>query len=120
MPIIDQSSKLVVGHALGDADNTELALEAWRSAKKTLKSYGPKTEGLIVHRDQDGVYLGHVLLYELAVLDKARFVFGGGGERECPYGVVQRPFQIREPIVVLGTRRPGLAEKSCRSASSVL
>jgi transposase InsO family protein len=72
MPIIDHSSKLVVGHALGDADNTELALEAWRSAKKTLKRYGLQTEGLIVHQDQDGVYLGHGWLYELAVHDKVR------------------------------------------------
>jgi len=37
MPIIDHSSKLFVGHALGDADNTELALEAWRSAKKDFE-----------------------------------------------------------------------------------
>ena len=55
MPIFDHSRKLVVGHALGYADNTELALEAWRSAKKTLKRYGLKTEGLIVNQDQDGV-----------------------------------------------------------------
>jgi len=29
-----------------------------------------KTEGLIVHHDQDGVYLGHGWLYELTILDK--------------------------------------------------
>ncbi|MDH7514044.1 MAG: IS3 family transposase [Clostridiales bacterium] len=72
MPIIDHSSKLVVGHALGETDNTELALEAWRSAKKTLQRYGLETEGLIVHQDQDGVYLGHGWLYELAIRDKVR------------------------------------------------
>ena len=44
MPIIDHASKLVFGHALGDADNTELALEAWRRAKKTLKRYGLRIE----------------------------------------------------------------------------
>lgn len=70
MPIIDYSSKLVVGHALGEADNTESALEAWRCAKKTLKRYGVATGGLIVHQDQDGAYLGHGWLYELAVWDK--------------------------------------------------
>lgn len=37
MLIIDHSSKLVVGYAVGDAPDTELALRAWRCAKKTLK-----------------------------------------------------------------------------------
>lgn len=41
-----------------DATDTELSLEAWRLAKKTLKRYGVQTEGLIVHQDQDSVYLG--------------------------------------------------------------
>jgi transposase-like protein len=62
--------EFIVGYALGKADNTELALAAWRRAKKTLESYGVKTEGIIVHHDQDGVYLGHGWLYELAVRDK--------------------------------------------------
>jgi hypothetical protein len=79
MPIIDHSSKLVVGHALGDADNTELALESWRSAKKTLQRYGQQTEGLVVHHDQDGVYLGHGWLYELAVRDKVRVSYSETG-----------------------------------------
>ncbi len=29
-------------------------------------------EGLIIHQDQDGVYLGHGWLYELTVRDKVR------------------------------------------------
>jgi hypothetical protein len=36
MPLVDHASKLVVGHALGEADNTELALEAWGAAKDAL------------------------------------------------------------------------------------
>jgi len=81
MPMIDHSSKLVVGHALGEADNTELALEAWRRAKKTLKRHGVQTEGLIVHQDQDGVYLGHGWLYELAVRDKVRVSYSETGAK---------------------------------------
>ena len=81
MPIIDHGSKLVVGHALGEANNTELALAAWRSAKKTLQRYGLKTEGLIVHHDQDGVYLGHGWLYELAVRDKVRVSYSENGAK---------------------------------------
>jgi len=40
MPIIDHKSKVVVGHAVGPSDDTDLALEAWRKAKRTLKSLG--------------------------------------------------------------------------------
>jgi putative transposase len=82
MPILDHASKLVLGHALGEADNTELALEAWRRAKKTLGRYGVKTEGIIVHHDQDGVYLGHGWLYELAVRDKVRVSYSENGAKD--------------------------------------
>jgi transposase InsO family protein len=81
MPIVDHSSKLVVGYALGEADNTELALAAWRRAKKALKRYGVKTEGIIVHHDQDGVYLGHGWLYELAIRDKVRVSYSENGAK---------------------------------------
>ena len=81
MPIVDHSSKLVVGYALGEADNTELALAAWCRAKKTLQRYGAKTEGIIVHHDQDGVYLGHGWLYELAIRDKVRVSYSENGAK---------------------------------------
>ena len=35
MPILDHASTRVVGQVLGEAANTDLALEAWRRAKKT-------------------------------------------------------------------------------------
>ena len=81
MPLVDHANKLVVGHALGETDNTELALAAWRAAKKTLQRYGIKTEGLIVHHDQDGVYLGHGWLYELVVRDKVRVSYSETGAK---------------------------------------
>jgi putative transposase len=81
MPIVDHRSKLVVGHALGEADNTELALAAWRRAKKTLERYGVETEGIIIHHDQDGVYLGHGWLYELAVRDKVCVSYSENGAK---------------------------------------
>jgi len=40
-----------------------------------------KTEGIIVHHDQDGVYLGHGWLYELAVRDKVRVSYSENGAK---------------------------------------
>ncbi len=63
MPIIDHGSKIIVGHALGECADTELALEAWAKAKSMLKRLGQKVEGIIIHHDQDGVYIGYRWLY---------------------------------------------------------
>lgn len=79
MPIIDHGSKLVVGHALGPAKDTDLALAAWRRAKKTLKSFGRRLEDVILHNDQDGVYIGHRWLNEIVVKSKARASYSENG-----------------------------------------
>ena len=63
-------------------DNTELALDAWRKAKKTLQKYGRKTENLTVHHDQDGVYLAPGWLYKLAILDKIRVSYSENGAKD--------------------------------------
>jgi putative transposase len=63
MPIIDHRSKVIVGHALGESANTDLALETWGRAKFMLKRFGQKVEGTIIHHDQDGVYIGYRWLY---------------------------------------------------------
>jgi len=36
---------------------------------------------MIIHQDQDGVYLGHGWLYELAVLDKVRVSYSENGAK---------------------------------------
>lgn len=82
MPIIDHKSKVVVGHALGPSDNTDLALEAWRRAKKTLKRLGRSVGNVIIHHDQDGVYVGHRWVHEILVKSKARLSYSEDGARE--------------------------------------
>ena len=81
MPLVDHASKLVMGYALGETADTEMALEAWRNAKRTLQRYGRPTEDLIVHHDQDGVYLGHGWLYDLVVRDKVRVSYSETGAK---------------------------------------
>jgi len=72
MPILDHRSKLVVSHALGERKDTEVAMEAWKRARATFRKLHRSVEGVIVHHDQDGVYLGHRWLYELIIKDKVR------------------------------------------------
>ena len=85
MPIIDHSSKVIVGHALGESADTKLAMEAWEKAKFMLKRLGQKVEGIIIHHDQDGVYIGYRWLYQVAVEDKVRISYSEDGARDNVY-----------------------------------
>ncbi|NIO48437.1 MAG: IS3 family transposase [Candidatus Aminicenantes bacterium] len=85
MPIIDHSSKVIVGHALGENANTELALEAWEKAKFMLKRLFQKIERTIIHHDQDGLYIGHKWLYQVAVKDKVRVSYSEDGAKANVY-----------------------------------
>ena len=85
MPIVDHGSKLVVGHALGPSCDTDLALEAWRRAKKTLKGFGRRIQGVIVHHDQDGVYTGYRWVNEVLRRFGARISYSGNGARGNVY-----------------------------------
>jgi putative transposase len=85
MPIIDHCSKVIVGHALGESPDTELALEAWRKAKFMLERLGQKIEGIIMHHDQDGVYTGYRWLYQMAVKDKVRISYSEDGAKGNVY-----------------------------------
>jgi len=82
MPIVDHQSKLVVGHAVGPNDATDLALEAWRQAKQTLKRLGQRLEHVIIHHDQDGVYLGHRWVHEIIVNSRSRISYSEKGAKE--------------------------------------
>ena len=81
MPIIDHSSKLVAGHALGESADTDLALQAWRRATETLKRLGRRIEDIIIHHDQDGVYRSYNWLREVVVSSKARISYSEDGAK---------------------------------------
>ena len=92
MPLVDHRSKLVVGHALGPNKDTDLALAAWRRAKKTLRALGRNIQEVIVHHDQDGVYIGHRWLAEIMVKSKARISYS---EKGCKENVHMESFNGR-------------------------
>lgn len=81
MPIIDHASKLVVGHALGEQADTALALLAWEDCRATLHALGRSTRGMIVHHDQDGVYLGYGWLRQLLTNDGIRVSYSLTGAK---------------------------------------
>lgn len=81
MPILDHTSRLVIGHALGDRKDTELALKAWSAGVETLLELGLSPEGVIIHHDQDGVYLGYGWLHRVMVQGKARVSYSENGAR---------------------------------------
>jgi len=75
MPLIDHTSKLAVGWAVGLSCNTTLALDAWQRARAALDRLGVELAGIIVHQDQDPVYTGHAWLKQLRLKDGVRISY---------------------------------------------
>ncbi len=84
MPIIDHTSKLVYGWAVGEQANTELALQAWQRAKQTFRKYGIPCEGMIVHHDQDTVYTSYAWTGQLLLKDKVQLSYALEGAKDNP------------------------------------
>jgi putative transposase len=84
MPIIDHTSKLVYGWAVGEQANTELALQAWQRAKQTFRKYGIAWEGMIIHHDQDTVYTSYAWTGQLLLKDKAQLSYALEGAKDNP------------------------------------
>ena len=84
MPIIDHATKLALGWAVGERAVTELALVAWRRAKRSLGKHGECLDGLIVHHDQDPVFTGYVWAGQLLLKDHVRVSYALNGARDNP------------------------------------
>jgi putative transposase len=82
MPIIDHTSKLVVGWAVGLSANTDLALEAYDRARGTLRRFGVDPRGVTVHHDQDPVYTSHEWIRTLRLVDGVRISYSLDGARQ--------------------------------------
>jgi putative transposase len=82
--LLDHSAKLVAGHAVGRRAVTDLALEAWDRAKRTLGRLGQPHEGLIVHHDQDPVFTSYAWTAQLLLQDRVRISYALRGARDNP------------------------------------
>jgi putative transposase len=85
IPIVDHKSKLVMGHALGESANTDLALDAWFMVRSSFRQLDLKIEGTIIHTDQDGVFTGHRWLRETVLKDRVRASFSEDGAKGNVY-----------------------------------
>jgi putative transposase len=84
MPIVDHTSKLVFGWAVGWRANTELALRAWQQAKETFLDLQIPSQGMIIHHDQDPVYTSYDWTGQLLLKDKVRVSYALGGAKDNP------------------------------------
>jgi len=84
IPIIDHTTKPVLGWAVGERAVTQLALAAWNRAKRTLQRHGVALEQAIAHHDQDPVFTGYTWASRLLLTDHARVSYAMNGARDNP------------------------------------
>jgi putative transposase len=84
MPIIGHASKAAFGWAVGESDDTTLALQAWGRAKRTFKELNVSCVGMIMHHDRDPVYTGYGWTSQLLLKDKLRLSYALGGAKDNP------------------------------------
>jgi transposase InsO family protein len=82
--LIDHATKIVVGWAVGNRKTTEVALQAWERAKQTLATCAGSRQGMIVHHDQDPVFVGYQWTSRLLLDDGVRVSYSLRGARGNP------------------------------------
>jgi putative transposase len=84
MPIVDDVTKVVPGWALSETNDTDLALKAWRNAKRALARLGVSLEGCIVHHDRDSVFTSYRWVRQLLLRDGVRISYALHGAKDNP------------------------------------
>ncbi len=70
MAMVDPASGWVGAWAVGESANRQLALRCWDKAKDNLARLGRSVRGLLVHHDQDTVYVSYRWLRQLLIEDE--------------------------------------------------
>lgn len=84
IPLLDHTSKVVLGWAVAERATTGVALEAWAQAKRTLQRLSASWRGLIVHHDQDPVFTGYRWTSQLLLDDQVRVSYALNGAKGNP------------------------------------
>jgi putative transposase len=82
MALVDHTSKVIPGWAVGAHADTALALRAWTAAKHWLRRHRWAVTGIIVHHDQDSVYTGYGWTGHLVLRDHVRLSYALDGCRD--------------------------------------
>lgn len=82
IPIVDHTTKVALGWAVGARAVTELALQAWEAAKATLDRLGRSPVAMIIHHDQDPVFTGYAWTGRLLIQDQARISYTLRGAKD--------------------------------------
>lgn len=84
LPLLDHTSKMIWGWAVGEQATTELALSAWQAARQQLRAWRLPIRGMIVHHDQDSVFTGYGWTGQLLLRDGVRLSYALHGPRDNP------------------------------------
>jgi putative transposase len=84
MPIIGHASKMAFGWAVGERDDTALALQAWERAKQTFQELNVSYAGMVMHHDRDPVYTGYGWTAQLLLNDELRLSYALRGAKDNP------------------------------------
>lgn len=57
LPILDHDTKVVLGWVVDEQKTAAVAVRAFRQARRTLRAFGQRTRGMIVHHDQDPAFV---------------------------------------------------------------
>ena len=82
MPIVGHASKMVFGWAVGESADTTLALRAWERAREALRRLGVPYAGMIMHHDQDPVYISYRWTSQLLLKDHLQVSYALRGAKD--------------------------------------
>ncbi|MCL6645020.1 MAG: hypothetical protein K6U88_08600, partial [Dehalococcoidia bacterium] len=82
--ILDHATKLVLGQAVGERADTDLALQAWEGTVATFALLGSPPRGCLVHHDQYPVFTGYAWTGRLLLVDGCRMSYALDGARDNP------------------------------------
>lgn len=82
--LVDHTTKVAPGWAVGERPITAVAVQAWRRARRTLRRRGLDLRGRIVHQDQDPIFTGYGWTAQLLIRDAVRLSYTQRGPQDNP------------------------------------
>ncbi len=84
LPILDHDTKVVLGWAVDEQKTAAVAVRAFRQAHRTLRTFGRRTRGMIVHHDQDPAFVSYEWSREILLGARARLSYALNGAKDNP------------------------------------